>query len=63
MTGALGIYVYLFFSMALSKFVKDNDILYRIGENTLSIMMNHIFVFFIINYAIIKVKQDSNLPV
>ena len=58
-TSVTGIYVYLFLSKALSKFLKDNDILYKIGDNTLSIMINHIFVFFIVNYVIIKLKHGG----
>lgn len=58
-TSVIGIYLCLFLSKALSKIIKDNGILCKIGENTLSIMMNHIFVFFIINFLIIKVKHGG----
>lgn len=53
------IYTYLFIAKALSKILKENDILYKIGENTLSIMFNHIFVFFSINFVVLKITHGD----
>lgn len=50
-----GIYLYLFVSKAISNLLPDNDILFKIGRNTVHIMNHHILIFFIINYIFIKV--------
>ncbi len=57
--GINGIYLYLFISKALAKLIPDNDVLYKIGSHTMSIMMHHMFVFFIINYVIVKVTNGD----
>ncbi|MEH7010051.1 hypothetical protein V7087_04415 [Neobacillus niacini] len=49
-----GIVLYLFISKALSKVLKPNDLLVKLGENSFHIMANHLFVFFIINYLFSK---------
>lgn len=54
-TSLNGIYVYMFLAKSLCKVIPNKDILYNIGDNTLHIMSNHIFVFFIINLFIVKI--------
>jgi len=58
-TSINGIYIYLFLSKAISKVIKENDILYKIGNHTASVMFNHLFVFFIINYIILKLTNGK----
>lgn len=52
-----GIVLYLFISKALSKVLKPNDLLVKLGENSFHIMANHLFVFFIINYLFSKIFE------
>ena len=49
-----GIYIYLFIAKALSKLLKPDDFIYKIGENSYHIMSHHLFIFFIINFIIVK---------
>lgn len=54
-TSLTGIYVYMFLAKALCTVLPNKDILYNIGDNTLHIMSNHLFVFFILNIFIVKI--------
>ncbi len=49
-----GIYLYLFISKLLENVFKENDLLVRLGRNSLHVLASHIFVFFIINIYFIK---------
>jgi fucose 4-O-acetylase-like acetyltransferase len=57
-----GIYLYLFISKALSKIITENDILVKIGQNSLHILAFHLFIFFIVNLIWIKMTgKDISL--
>ena len=45
----MGILFYLIISKILSRYIKENTIIYNIGANTSLIMYHHLFIFFIIN--------------
>lgn len=49
-----GIYFCLFVSKSLSLFLKNNDILVKIGNNSFHIMAGHILVFFCFSYMALK---------
>lgn len=59
-TSIIGIYISIFIAKGLSKIIKDeNDILHKIGRNSLYIMIFHTSVFFIISLLFFKINHIS----
>lgn len=56
LTSITGIYVSLFIIEASWNYIKDWNILHKIGENTYHIMANHLLIFNIITYTILWFK-------
>ncbi|MBU3091665.1 acyltransferase family protein [Clostridium sp. CF011] len=57
-----GIYLCIVISKLITRYIEENDILLSIGENSFHIMANHLFVFLIMNFIIVKVKAiDHNV--
>jgi len=59
-TSIIGIYISIFIAKGLSKIIKnENDILHKIGRNSLYIMIFHTSVFFIISLLFFKINHIS----
>ena len=54
-----GIYFCLFLSKSLSLLFKSKDLLVEIGNNSFHVMAGHIFVFFVFNYAVLKLTGGN----
>lgn len=59
LTSITGIWISLFIIEVSWNYIKDWDFLHKIGENTYHIMANHLFVFNIITYLLLWMK---NIP-
>ncbi len=60
LAGVFGIYIGLWISKTISSVMGNNNpirrLLDKIGESTFHVMSNHLFIFFLINYAFLTMK-------